>query len=233
MASQTFLPTTDLGKAAWLENFANKLPTYTAKYGITATEKDDATASAFIFSAMLNFLESADTYKQAITSFKDDLRDGVPAGGAGGTLPQPPTVPVSPPGFLGEGIFKRMTSLAKRIKAHTAYLKTDGEALGIEAPNATNPDWGSAKGKITHAEAHIDEVIIEWKKGKASGVAVYASLDGNTFTKLGIDLKSPYNDTRKNQTSAPEYRYYKVRYLLDDREVGHFSDVVQVLVDIH
>ncbi|MFH1005000.1 MAG: hypothetical protein V1781_05845 [Bacteroidota bacterium] len=57
----------------------------------------------------------------------------------------------------------------------------------------------------------------------------------NSDFKIPIDKdsRSPYENTRKNKVNTPEARYYKVRFLLKDKEVGIESDVTKVLAEIY
>lgn len=232
MNNNSYLPKTDEGKATFLENFSSILPTYATKYGINSVEITDMQSGALYFRQLLNFVKVLDAYTQAVTALKNEIRDGVPDNSAGNVLPILPPIPLPSAGFNGDGLFERAKSLVARIKAHNNYNKSDGEAMGIEKPASTPIDWNTAKAQITSLEAYPDEVILEWLKGKSDGVAVYSSYDSKNFVKLGTDQKSPYNDTRKNQSPNPELRFYKVRFLKNDKEVGLFSDVAKVLVDV-
>ncbi|MDI6780047.1 MAG: hypothetical protein QME25_07655 [Bacteroidota bacterium] len=51
-----------------------------------------------------------------------------------------------------------------------------------------------------------------------------------TFTKLGKDTISPFEDNRRNSApEIPEVRIYRMRYLKGDDEVGNWSDEVKIV----
>jgi len=51
--------------------------------------------------------------------------------------------------------------------------------------------------------------------------------------KIGRDTRSPYEDERKNLSDKPEDRYYKLRYIKNDKPIGLEGDVVKVLAEIY
>lgn len=210
--------------------FDANIATYATKYGIDPAELLQISAAAGAVVSSIQLSLRADEFSQAVTKWRNDLLYGVGPTEVPAKLPALPILPTIDPNVVAALTF--LDRMAARIKGHTAYSKGDGEILGIEKPAAAPIDWNTAKAQIVSAEAYTDEVIVEWRKGKAEGVAVYGSYDAQNFSLLGRDNKSPYNDTRKNQSPNPEFRYYKVRFLVNDKEVGQFSDVVKVLADV-
>jgi hypothetical protein len=69
-------------------------------------------------------------------------------------------------------------------------------------------------------------------KLKSDGVNLYTKRDGDAdFEFLAHDTVSPYVDNRPLLVPGkPEVRYYKAIYVVNDEEVGYFSDVVVVTV---
>jgi hypothetical protein len=49
MKKKYFIPRTEADRLPWLQNFANKLNTYAAKYGLTVAEDADMVASALFY----------------------------------------------------------------------------------------------------------------------------------------------------------------------------------------
>ena len=97
----------------------------------------------------------------------------------------------------------------------------------------TPPDTDTSKAQITGIVSMPDQVRIDWVKSIFDGVVIYGSYDGQNFLRLDKDNRSPYEDIRKNRTNnVPETRYYKVRFLLKDKEVGMESDVAKTLAEI-
>ena len=119
-----------------------------------------------------------------------------------------------------------------RIQGEGNFEEADMEALGARVVH-TPPDLNTVKPRVTLVTVLMAQVILDWIKGRMEGVIIYGSHDGTTWTEIGRDLKSPYEDTRSNRTAGvAEVRYYKMRYMKDDKAVGLESDVIKVVVDI-
>lgn len=106
-----------------------------------------------------------------------------------------------------------------------------GRQLGVYV-DRTPVDLNTVKPRVTNVEVHPDMVIIDWVRGRLDGVVVYGSYDGSNFAVIEKDFKSPWEDKRPNRTPGAEWRYYKLRYLKGDKEVGLFSETTNVLVSI-
>jgi hypothetical protein len=72
---------------------------------------------------------------------------------------------------------------------------------------------------------------IDWMKGKFDGVDVESQRgDEIDWTKLGRDFRSPFEDERPPLAAGkPEERRYRLRYLINDKPVGEWSDVIVVI----
>src|SRR5687768_16870495 len=139
MSKQSYLPKKDMGILLWLMNFVAKLGGYATKYGLTAGEVTDMQNSvdfyAYWYEAMGQFKE----FKKKVVKYKDELRDGVEAGGTPSVMPASPTLPIVPLA-VAPGIFDRATSIGNRIKDHHDYTVADGNDLGLEGAEITPPD---------------------------------------------------------------------------------------------
>src|SRR5690349_10279175 len=96
MSKQPFLPRTDAKKSDFQHNFGDKLPTYASKYGISPTEVTDVKDGDKYFKYWLDVLGEVDSYKQKVTQFKNELRDGVAPGATAAVEPTPPTFAAPP-----------------------------------------------------------------------------------------------------------------------------------------
>ena len=113
------------------------------------------------------------------------------------------------------------------VRKHENFVIADGDILQIfKSKAAFDPSQG--RPVISGITVSVQEIILDWVKGKFSGVVIYASGDNQTWTKLDKDTRSPFEDRRP--WSGPEVRYYKLRYLVGDAEVGQESEVVKVVV---
>ena len=73
-------------------------------------------------------------------------------------------------------------------------------------------------------------VELDFDKSISDGVNICAKRDGDAdFVFLGRDTASPYIDNRPLLVATkPELREYKCVYVLNDKEIGLFSDEVVV-----
>ena len=87
-----------------------------------------------------------------------------------------------------------------------------------------------AKPKVKLAALTNSVVRINWKKGKAQGIAVESQYAGETkWTEIGRDFYSPFIDARHPlEAGKPELRYYRFRYLMHDKYVGIESDIYSI-----
>lgn len=229
MAKQYFLPRTDLEKNQWLENFSGKLPLYAAKYNISADEVTDMTESSAYFAYWLNGKNQTEDYNKKFTQFKNELRDGIPAGASPSLPPTPPVLGVAPMA-VAPGIFGRATAIANVIKSKSNYTVADGNDLGIEgAESGTIPGDIKLELKVRLVEGGKPEVM--WKKLMMDGVELFVDRGTGTFAFMAIDTVPNYIDTHALPASGQTAIWrYKGIYRKDDTQVGEWSDVVSVTV---
>ena len=104
-----------------------------------------------------------------------------------------------------------------------------GQQLGIEGPEDTT-DLTTAKPNLQGISQPHGCIELRFNKSKSDGVNIYSQREGETqFTYLARDTSSPYIDNRPCAVlGRPEVRRYKAVYVLNDQEVGLFSDEVPV-----
>lgn len=116
---------------------------------------------------------------------------------------------------------------AKRIKSARGYQESYGELLGINT-NSSTIDYDDHKPVIKVIKM-ADGIRIEFNKKGTDGVNIYRRAENsNDWTFINRDNRSPYLDN-SHLNGHNEYEY-RVRAVIDDIEVGHFSDVVLVTV---
>lgn len=121
----------------------------------------------------------------------------------------------------------------QRITGLDNWEEEDGETLGIRVYHEP-PDPATMKPEITGKSILPEKIEIDWVKKGMQGVIVHGSYDGSSFSQIGTDGRSPYEDFRKNQQEGqPETRHYKLRYMKDDKPIGLESDVVKVVAEIY
>jgi len=118
--------------------------------------------------------------------------------------------------------------ILNKIQDHDDFEEQDAEDLGMRVYKEP-VDLETVKPEVTKLTVLPEKVIIDWVKFVLDGVFIESSLDGTTFTQIGKDTHSPFEDTRSNTTDGAETRYYRLRYFKNDAPVGLYSDVVKVV----
>ena len=230
MASSDFLPHNDEELSPWFTNFQAKLPTHAASLGLTTGDVASSERDLETLRFALELVRVFRAETQERTAFKNALRDGA----AGGVAPPIPTVPViaAPAELAAPGIVPRLRALVQRIKTHPNYSASVGQDLGIVAPpsGARTSERDSAKPTAKGTALPGGVVEIRWQKRGFTGVIVEGQRgDETVWTRLGIDLYSPFRDDRALvQTGTPEIRRYRLRYIVADAPVGQVSDTITV-----
>ncbi len=147
--------------------------------------------------------------------------------------------------------------IIKKIMQHQNFIRSDGEALGILVQSPV-VEPSQMKAVISSVNIFPDKAEINWIKNNMHGAKIYcARVSGSqqqiqqlltqaqndpagltvppdlVWEALDIDMRSPYDDRRLNLSNQPEVRYYKIRYIYNDEEVGEFSDIVRVVTEIY
>jgi hypothetical protein len=206
--SKDYVPKTEGELLLWGDNFVNKLPSFK-----TELELSDAALTRLSdeYTAMKDKLNLAENTKRTLQAQVQAKNDAIEA-------------------FVKD--VRNEVAIAKR---RSGYTKAIGENLGVEAA-ATSLDPGTiANAKPVFFPTTLPDMIrLDWLKGSYGGVIIYCKRGNETtFSEIGKDMRSPYEDTRKNLTpDVPEVRIYKMRYLLNDVEVGQWSDEIRVVVNI-
>lgn len=119
------------------------------------------------------------------------------------------------------------------IQDHLAFEEADMEALGGRVISET-PDLDTVKPVIPSITSLPDKIVFDWVKSFLDGLFAESSYDGVNWNFKDKDLRSPWEDTRKNQTlNVPEARYYRFRYMKGDTAVGLYTDVIKVVCEIY
>jgi hypothetical protein len=227
MTKSYYLPRADEEKATWLNNFAGKLPTFSAKYGITGEELMDMQQSAAYFDALIKYRNQFNTFQSAITDHKKAVRDGLKNGNMLQPL-MPPSIMLPP--AVAPGIFGRATALANRIKAQVHYTTADGNDLGIEGTEVIlDTTLAKPQLKIRLVEGGHPEIV--WMKQGMDALEIHKEEQEGNWQFLAIDLQPNYVDTAflPSIGKSAVWRYRAI-YRFKDKRVGHWSDVVSVTV---
>lgn len=212
----------------WLTNFSPKLSNYAATLGllpaeVTATQTD---ISYVIY--LINVRVPAERQSLAATvEYKNFIKDGDAAAPLPATLPGTVAPPAYPAAIL-PGALVRLRKLVQNIKTRPGYTDTIGQDLGvISTDEATSP----VAPTLSLVNASAGNVTFNWNKSGWTGVKVQGRTNAGGWTDLGVDLYSPFVDTRPlTAAGVPETREYRAAYLDGDSQLPGFSQVMQVTV---
>ena len=221
-------PRTDAELAIWMKNFAQAFGTHAATLGFAPADVAAVQADA----AMLDYLigDLVPTYQsatQARTAYKNLIKDG-PLGAPGGDPPHAPAIAAAP-ATVAPGIVPRLRQWIQRIKAASNYTPAIGQDFDIVGTEKDAFDDATTAKPTAKATALTGgHVRIEFNKRRFDGVWIESRRKGEAdWTPLGVDLFSPYMDTRPPmQAGTPEVREYRLRYYDNDAPVGEWSDIV-------
>ncbi len=211
--------------------FKGAIGDYAALLGVSAAQVSAQAADADRYKWELDVAEACGQCSEQWTTWKDISRHGgtFPPNGAPVAMewpsPEPPAV--------APGVEVRFRALCQQIKTNANYNPAIGEALGIEAPEITGPDFDTLK-PILKPKVSAGGVMVGWtwqgfeKFLDAIEIQVDRG-DGQGFKMLTIDTTSGYLDTQ-NFPAAPAKWTYKAVFRLNDQRVGQWSDPVSVNV---
>ena len=198
-----FYPNSDADVSSFYDNALKKLTAYGAKYGTTP--------------ALLTILTNYNTQVPAAKIKSDADQQAAKAS-------------VKAKDELFEKAKTELMREFKRVTDLPNFDEADAMAMGIRR-EINSFDYKQVQPVIQDVIVMPDLVSLEWPKAKMDGVAVFGSYDGANFDFLGTDLRSPFEDRRPNKVPGqPETRFYKLRYIKNDEQVGQYSDIRSVTV---
>ena len=226
MPKAYFVPTDDPRKKDWLNHLAGELPAHAATVGVGAAEVSSVQADALFFTWVMDAKTKYDAAAQQWTAFKNAARNGKAP--ATGPLPVAPVLAAAPPA-VAPGIFLRVPALCARIKKHPGYTNAIGQALDIIGAEQT-VDLANAKPVLTMT-LQAGHPNAGWTKGDFHAVKIKVDRGNGVFVFLAVDTVPDYLDTfALPAPGASALWKYQAIYILNDEEVGQWSDVVSIAV---
>lgn len=130
--------------------------------------------------------------------------------------------------------FTDLRQIIAGIRTLATYTPAIGEELGFIGPDDTfDPSTYKAelRGLVLSAPSQVT-VSFGKAKGKIDGVNIYSRVQGTAeWIFKARDTQSPYIDTTPLQEAGkPEIREYRLRAVIDDVEIGDYSDTQQITV---
>lgn len=224
-------PKADADLSIWIKNFGQAFATHATTLGFSAADVEAVQSDAAMFAYLVSdLLPSYQAAIQARTAYKNLLKNG-PIGAPGG---DPPPAPASgaAPKTVAPGILPRLRQWIQRIKAAPNYTEAIGQDFDIIGTEKDALDDTATARPTAKASAQPgSQVRIEFNKRGFDGVLIEGRRKGETdWTPLGVDLFSPFIDTRPPvQAGTPEVREYRLRFLLRDEAVGEWSDIISAI----
>jgi len=218
-------PKSQAALIAWHNNFSTQAANNGTTLGLTAPIVAQIAADAANVLTMLNGMEAANTYREALTAYKKLLFND-PAD----TPAEPaPTAPTTLTFGAGDdplpGIEARTRQYAAMIKASPAYTTDDGELYGIIGAAPAPPGTPTVEAFALTAS----QVRLRIGKERYSVLAVDSRRGGGDWEQIGVSMTDEYIDTRGPLVDgAPEVREYRVQGMENNARVGANSDVSTV-----
>jgi hypothetical protein len=230
MKRQTYYPSRIGDQVNWLDNYAQKLPTYGTTLGVASGDVtasvNDAKWAKYVLGSWLTAVRN---FSPSTTDAVDDVLTG--EGEDNVTLPTfvPPALPTgvtaAPPGALTR-IFKLVGDM-KRAPAYTESIGTD---LGIVGPEVTEKPVPKFTVELIQGTG-CQCVQIRFSKYTHMGVYIEGRRGTGAWEFLAIDTESPYTDERPLLVAGtPEVREYRMRFWDKGTPNGDWTDVVKVTV---
>lgn len=222
------IPNVEADLVPWLTNFGPKYANYATTLGMLPAEVTATQADVGYIVYLVNVRLPAERQTLAATvEFKNLMKDGDASSALPATLPgtvAPPPYPAA----VAPGALVRLRKLVQNIKTRPGYTDTIGQDLGIivngEAASPAVPTLG-------FVNASAGNVTFNWNKSGWTGVKLQGRTNGSGWLDLGVDLYSPFVDTRPLATNGqPENREYRAAYLDGDSQLSGFSQVAEVTV---
>jgi len=198
------LPKNETQFLLWLDNFTEKLPIYASTLRITEDEVRDLRTLKDDAKAKVELTNRSKQTYQSQVQEKNAALD------------------------KAEEEVRRMVNDAKSKKVYSSAI---GEDLGVIPPERPLPQNTDEAKPEFWAIVLADLIRFDWRKLQYSGVVIHSKRGSEeSYTFLDKDTQSPYEDRRKNLIpESAEARYFRMRYLDGDKEIGLWSDEVKVV----
>jgi hypothetical protein len=222
------IPITESELVPWLTNFGPKLANYAATLNLDPADVTSTQADIGYVIYLINVRIPAERQSLSATvEYKNFIKDGDASAPLPATLPGTVAPPAYPAAIL-PGAMTRLRKLVQNIKTRPGYTETIGQDLGIIA---TDQSSAPQVPTLAPVSAVAGSVTFNWNKSGWTGVKLQGRTNGGPWTELGVDLFSPFVDTRPLAAPGmPETREYRAAYLDGDTALTGYSQVVQVTV---
>ncbi|MES2474623.1 MAG: hypothetical protein V4640_02500 [Verrucomicrobiota bacterium] len=222
------VPISETESVPWMTNFGPKLANYAVTLGLSPAEVTATQTDIAYVIYLINERVPAERQSLAATvEYKNLIKEGDEGSPLPATLPGTVAPPAYPAAIL-PGAMVRLRKLVQNIKSRPGYTETIGQDLGIIV---TDGSTAPAVPTLVLVNATAGNVTFNWNKSGWTGVKIQCRTSGGAWMDLGVDLYSPFADTRPLATpGVAEHREYRAAYLDGDTTLPGYSQVVQVTV---
>ena len=214
----------------WLDNAILRMNEHAAVLGVVAADKSKFLDWCTMCKDACTGLSNAQTTENSWRQFRQDLLYGTNVDSTPLARPVDNTV-VSPlfaepllPGAMAR--IRDFLQTLKRKQAWNAAIEADFRLTRLVSEVEVGPAKPSAKAKPTAGAV----VECSWKRGPFDAIVIEWKLaNGSTWNSLGTILGSRYTHTAPLAVAGqPEVRHYRFRYVLNNAQVGEWSDLLSV-----
>lgn len=216
----------------WIQNFAQQLPKFTAKYGISAANLTALDADAAWTAYWTQARTNARQQQKQLTDYTDDIAKK-PIGSAAPSEPTwelPPNAPAPRP----PGIRKRIRQIAAFIKNNPAYDEADGELLGIVGTDSGEPDALTARPTLTVRTLPAFALEVEYKKLEMDALSIELRRTSGAradWEAIKVLTRSSGSFTVEPMVAGQgEQIELRAVYLKNDSPFGNYSDTVTAFI---
>ena len=226
MANADWYPASLAARIPWHVNFNAQAVANGTTHGLIAAQVTQITADSTFVTNVVNNLQAAEDYRQAVTAYKDVVLDG-PIGAVVPAVPTPPATLVLPLGALGS-IQARTRQFAAIIKASVGYTDAIGELYGIVAPAP-----GALADPLIQLATPLvgtPNVVLNLFKGGYDIIAIDMKRGGGGWTQIGVSQTASFTDTTALLVAGqPEQRDYRCQGMLNNARTGGVSGTVSAV----
>ena len=215
-----------------LDIFTIKAPNYNTLLGVPAAGFSQLLIDYNHFKYNITVIDILQSNAEAVVSYKNAIRNLAEAATLG-VFPALKPLPTAPTGTPIGDLEKQFRKIVRTMVDSPNFTETIAKDLGLLAPQQQTDSAMAANAtpefKIMQSSGGYP--LLVWKALKFDGVVIYKSTDGVNFAYLDKDFKPDFTDKSPlPQAPKAEHWYYKMRYLLNDEEVGSWSNVKSIVV---
>jgi hypothetical protein len=225
--SKRWFPRNLTEQAAWLQNFALQLSVVGSTFGITPAEITQMTQDAADFQSIVRTTFAADAFMKGLKEFRLSVAEAK----IGSPTPTFPAITFSaPPNGVPAGIFQRLDSLVRRIRAAVAYTDETGAMLGIIPAKNADLNHDELQPSIKAFALPPNVVEIAFTRGQTHGISIEIKIDKDEkWTPAGRFFKSPARLNIPDGTGLPRAVQIRARYLDGNLAIGQNSDIINIV----